>query len=158
MRIVRADCHIMAPIERVWRHLVAVEDYHRWNPFIVAVRSEGASTAAGSLMHFSVRWHDGKESASKERIQEASAPPTPAPYQAEALWVYDFASALSSLGLVRARRIQRLVVTANNGTHYHTEERFSGALASLVPYRKVQRGFEDQAAALKQIAESNTMS
>ena len=156
-RIVRASCEIKAPIERVWRILVDVESYHRWNPFIVAVRCAGSSTVPPTRMHFEVCWRDGGRARSQEQVRQVSPPRQADDSSQRALWVYDYVSPLGRLGLLHARRRQELVSKQVNSTVYRTEERFSGILSAFVPYAKVQHGFEDQAAALKQIAESEAM-
>jgi uncharacterized protein YndB with AHSA1/START domain len=145
----RAEIEIAAPIDEVWRHMLDTDAYGQWNPFIVQVdRLAGHSPQLGDDLRLHVRWRDGGDVTTVERIT-ALEPPR----QGHALLEYDFRGPLAALRLVRGRRQQELTALSDDRTRYVTSERLHGLLAFAAPIGKVQDGFERHANALKERAE-----
>lgn len=145
---------IQAPIEHVWHIMVDVEKYSEWNPFVINIQANGEADKIGTHMHFRVQWHDGGRATSDEVVKEALPPYTDAQGIKRAYWCYVFKSPLDKLGMVHAIRHQWLEEHGDGRTTYKTQEVFTGWAKAFLPFKKVQDGFERQAAALKRRAET----
>jgi uncharacterized protein YndB with AHSA1/START domain len=146
MLAAEADIEIAAPIDKVWRVMLATERYGEWNPFIVRV--EGAATMGGRL-RLHVRWHSGGGARSDEIVTQLDPPA-----DGRATLAYRFTGLLASIGAVGATRVQSLR-SDGTGTRYQTREEFRGWLSWALPLAKVQAGFDAHAKALKARAESD---
>lgn len=134
-----AQRHIQAPPAVVWALLTDLDGYAGWNAFTprVSGRLEPGQrlvlwARVGPLLMPQL-----------ERVEQVED-------QRELSWGTTW-----PLGLLRGRRIQRLVPTAD-GCTYETEETFTGLLTpvlALVAGSLVRRGFEDTAAGLARAAE-----
>jgi hypothetical protein len=150
-----ADASIDAPADVVWKVMLDLGHYPLWNPFIVRIDApgNGRQPEVGDDITLHVRFRGGRAVASRERITRIE-PPATGDGLAQALLEYEFAGRLHRAGLIRGRRVQRLEQRPGGSTRYHTEERFHGALAFVLPVRAVQDGFRRHARALKERAES----
>lgn len=144
---------IEAPAQVVWAAMVDFERYGEWNPFIVHVETDRLSSPApeiGDPLVLHVEWVGGEGSQrSGERIT-AFSPPTET--QGGEL-SYRFTGPMHALGLVRAKRVQRVQVLEDGGCRYSSVEVFRGLLTSALPLAQVQAGFEAHAEALKEWVE-----
>ena len=144
MTFVEVDTVIDAPVEVVWKVMLDLDNYPRWNPFIVRVdRPNGRPAQVGDPIVLHVRFKNGQTNTSRERISRIEAP---------AVLEYGYIGWLHRIGLLHGSRIQRLE-PAGTGTLYHTEELLRGPLRSVV-FKGVRDGFRRHAAALKEYAES----
>jgi uncharacterized protein YndB with AHSA1/START domain len=143
--LAEADVVIDAPADVIWRVMLDLDGYPRWNPFIVRVdRPGGRPARVGDAITLHVRFGNGQRVASRERITRIEPP---------AVLEYRFDGWMHRVGLIRGRRLQRLERVDDGATRYHTEERFRGALSSVV-VRGVQDGFRRHAEALKRYVEA----
>ncbi len=151
----RADARIEidAPIDDVWAVLVDLRRYGEWNPFVPQVVDAPASVQVGTPLLFVVRWADGDEYRSKERVVQIDAPAPDGSGTRTATFAVRFAGWMHAPGLIRATRFQTLTELSGGRTEYRTVEELRGLLARYTPLAKVQRGFEDCAQALKAAAE-----
>lgn len=140
-----AEIEIAAPIEKVWRVMLATERYGEWNPFVVRVDGEAK---LGGRLRLHVRWHSGGGARSDELVTRLEPP-----RDGRATLAYRFTGLLASLGAVAATRVQSLQ-SEGKSTRYHTREEFRGWLSWALPLAKVQAGFDAHARALKARAES----
>jgi len=141
-----AAIEIAAPIERVWRVMLATDRYGEWNPFVVRVEGE---PRLGGRLTLHVRWHSGGGARSGEIVTQLDPPA-----DGRATLAYRFTGLLATLGAVAATRVQSLYADGPR-TRYHTREEFRGWLAWALPLAKVQAGFDAHARALKARAESD---
>ena len=151
MRRALASIDIAAPIEVVWQVMTDLDQYGAWNPFVVRVESIGA-LAVGARFRVHVRWADGGKTDAGEIVTRLDAP-AGAPGHRQARFAYRFEDALAKLHFVVAER-EQVIEEVGGMTRYSTSEAFGGLLQLGVPLRRVQDGFERQAAALKARAES----
>ncbi|HJQ06691.1 MAG TPA: SRPBCC domain-containing protein [Nocardioides sp.] len=148
-----ARIEIDAPLALVWDVMTATEDYPAWNPFVI--RAETAQPpAVGNPIRLRVRWANGGETTSPERITALEPPVVAADGSAYALMSYVYEGLPSRLGLVRGVRHQRLSQAPGGPTVYDTVEEFRGPLVRLAGPGRVADGFRRHAEALKATAES----
>src|SRR5262249_29687967 len=101
-----AEIAIEAPIELVWRVMLDLGAYARWNPFIVRIDPPGAGPArVGDDLVLHVRWRSGLAVRTRERITRLE-PPRAAGARRDATLEYEFRGPVAALGLVRGRRLQ----------------------------------------------------
>ena len=151
-RHAQAETLIDAPIERVWDVIMDLKNYPDWNPFTVEIENpEGPKVGAAIRLH--VRWSSGKGVISPERIGLIE-PPSGAPGARRACYGYNFGTILSTLNLVRSKRLQILEERPGNKTFYKTTIELSGLFAGATPIEQIQDGFDRQTVALKQRCES----
>jgi hypothetical protein len=148
MPTAESSIEIAAPVDLVWQVMIDVDRYREWNPFIVSIDSDGKITV-GSSMTLHVRWEGGGGASSGERVTRMDAP-----IGGKGAFEYSFTGWMHTLAMVRATRVQTVEELAPRSTRYHTRESFGGWLAGAIPLKKVQRGFELHAQALKTRAES----
>ena len=152
-KYLQAETLIDAPIERVWDVIMDLKSYPDWNPFTVEVENpDGPTVGAGIRLH--VRWSDGKGVVSPERIAVIE-PPSGKPGSRRAVYGYNFGTILSTLNLVRSKRLQILEERPGGKTFYKTTIEMTGLLSGATPVAKVQDGFDRQTAALKKRCEGN---
>lgn len=148
-----AEIDIDAPLETVWAVMLDVERYAEWNPFVHTVECASAPYV-GQPIRLHVRWANGKEVVSPERIT-AIEPPSPGQDGVRtAALAYVYEGLPARLGLVRGIRWQRVTQHAGGPTHYATVEEFSGPLVRFAGPGRVAEGFARHAAGLKARAES----
>ena len=153
MKTAHAETVISAPIAKVWQVLLDLERYPEWNPFTVRVDCPGGPrVGAGIRLH--VRWGDGGGVISPEKIVLIEPPARGANGRLRGVFGYNFGTILSTLNLVRSRRLQIVEEQADGSTRYSTDIQLTGLLAGLTPLAKVQDGFDRQTAALKKRCES----
>lgn len=146
MTFVEADIVIDAPADAVWRAMLDLDNYPQWNPFIVRVdRPRGRPARVGDMLTLHVRFKNGRTAVSRERISRL---------EPASVLEYGYTGWLHNTGLIRGRRLQRLVPAPNGGTLYHTEELLRGPLTFLID-RAVADGFRRHASALKRYVESS---
>ena len=142
--------------EVVWKYMTDWDSYPQWNPFITKVTMLPSESTAQEMM-FSVKWRDGNQIESREKMVRLEPPKNKT-----ALLSYKFDSIMARLGLLRAIRIQRIEEKISpdgkTQTEYYTKEEFWGIMARFVPFQRVQEGFADHAAALKRVAEQHESS
>jgi uncharacterized protein YndB with AHSA1/START domain len=144
MSLVEVDTVIDAPVEAVWAAMLDLDNYPRWNPFIVRVdRPNGRPARVGDTVTLHVRFKNGQANTSRERISRIESP---------TLLEYGYVGWLHRVGLLHGTRIQRLEPADGGGTRYHTEELLRGPLKSVV-FKGVRDGFRRHAAALKEYVE-----
>lgn len=150
MKVIATKREINAPIEKVWGVMTQIEKYPEWNPFIVKIDSNKSVPTIATKMLFYIEWFDGSKTTSGERVTVFNPPDF---YHGKsAKWEYIFDSFLSTIGMVKAHRYQHL--TFKDGlTTYETAETFRGWGTAFLPVKKIERGFEDQADALKEYCE-----
>jgi hypothetical protein len=142
-----ANAEIEAPIEKVWQVMLDVQRYGEWNPFIVKVDADGPVRVGGRFV-LHVRWPGGGGARYAEQVTRLDGPSA-----GRASWSYVSTRLVSTIGAVRATRVQSLE-SVGAKTRYSTREDFSGWLTFALPIKKVQAGFDAHAAALKKRAES----
>lgn len=155
MQTAAAEVLIQAPIQRVWAVMLDLEAYPQWNPFTPRVECQGPPRV-GAPIRLHVRWADGQQVVSPERIVRLEPPAPDAQGQLRAVYGYNFGTLLATLHLVRSERLQILEALDPATTRYRTTIRLTGALSSRVPISKIQDGFDRQAAALKAYCEQLT--
>ena len=148
------ECTIDAPIKTVWEVLTRVDDYSSWNKFVVNINSTASTPTVGTLMDFEVRFPDNKSSTGSKELVTVFEVPVEKDGKIVAKWEYDYASIPSKIGMIKATRVQHLSQDAGQPTRYFSQESFSGWGVRFVPIKKVQAGFDVQAAGLKQAAEN----
>ena len=154
-RRAQAEQTIHAGIDAVWRALIGVHAYGEWNPFVVAVAAPAGAPDVGTDMRFDVRWTDGARARSRERVTVFRPPARGEDGVWEAEWTYRYASALSTIGMIRVTRTQRLLqLDGDEITRYIGDGVFRGWGVAFVPLAKVQAGFEAQGAALRRRCET----
>ena len=149
-----ATVAIDAPLETVWAVMMDLDAYGEWNPFLFRADCP-TPPKPGDPITLHVRWPNGRTTRSPERIHLVE-PPTDDDGTRRATLVYDYEGLPSKLGLVRARRYQRLSQVPGGPTVYDTVEEFSGPLVGLAGPGRVADGFRRHAEALKVRAESLT--
>ena len=148
MSVAETRIEIEAPLALVWETMLDVGKYLEWNPFIVRIDCDAARPQVGSDLTLHVRFQDGQQVATHERVSKLEEPHADKHPQ-KALLEYEFLGPLHTLYLVRGKRQQDLEALSGTRTRYHTYERLHGLLAFAAPIAKVQDGFERHAAALK---------
>ncbi|HWU21046.1 MAG TPA: SRPBCC family protein, partial [Nocardioides sp.] len=112
-----AQVEIDAPLAVVWEVMTDTERYAEWNPFVI--RAETAQPpAVGNPIRLRVRWTNGRETTSPERITALEPPALQADGSAYALMSYVYEGLPSRLGLVRGVRHQRLSQAPQGPTVY----------------------------------------
>lgn len=153
-----ASVDIDAPIELVFARMLRLDEYARWNPFIVRAtpldpQSDGLARE-GLEMRLTVRWPGGGGAVSRERVRTVRLDGADGPAPRTALLEYEYLGPIAALHLVRGVRAQRLAARSPTSTRYETEEVFHGLLAAFLPLAAVQAGFEAHARALKATCEA----
>jgi hypothetical protein len=148
-----ASVSIDAPLKVVWDVMLDTERYAEWNPFVERVECP-APPQVGDPIVLHVRWANGKQVVSPERITALEPPSTDSSGITTAMLAYNYEGWPSKAGLVRGRRIQRLTQRPGEPTAYDTVEEFSGAMVRFAGPARVADGFRRHAAALKERAES----
>jgi len=142
---VSAQVDIKASIDEVWRLMVDLESYGRWNDFVI--RIDGPKPVReGSHLRLHARMLPGIVVHPRVKVT-ALAPPS----DGEAALVYEVVG-LMAAG-VEATRTQTVVATGEHRCRYTTREVFEGPLAALIPLERVQRGTRIHADGLKRAAE-----
>ena len=67
-----AEIKIDAPIEKVWAIMLDTATYAEWNPFIVLAETSDPPGVGNSIV-LHVRWNNGKQTTSPERITAGSS-------------------------------------------------------------------------------------
>ena len=139
-----APITIDAPLGKVWRVLIDVENYPRWNPFTPRVETTfEVDTPAILYVTMNER---------QQRVQH------------EVITVFEpqrafaWASIMGAPFVLKANRWQIVGMLDDQHTQYQTYETFDGLLVPLVMalYRRdVQRGFDAVGAALKHFVENS---
>lgn len=141
-RTVEAEIEIEAPLELVWDVLVDFPRYPEWNPFTIGVETD---LTPGNAVGLTVALF-GKPRKFTERFAVYEPPKR-----------IGWGMHLLGGRILRGVRYQELEVRAPGRTLYRTHERFDGPLAWLVILltgAEVRRGFQSNAKALKERAES----
>ena len=146
-----ATVAIDAPLETVWAVMLDIDAYGEWNPFLYRVEC-ATPPKPGDPIVLHVRWPNGKNTRSPERISLVEAPHRDGD-TTRATLAYVYEGLPSKLGLVKATRFQRLSQVAGGPTVYDTVEEFSGPLVALAGPGRVAEGFRRHADALKTRAE-----
>ena len=154
--IAEANEYIAAPIDRVWRTLLRLDEYALWNPFTPEVRNArvGEPARVDDVFTFVVHWQDGSTFVSPERVLIIEPPRRDDNGVLRARFVYRFAHWMHGARLMRATRSTWLEQRDGEPTHYRTSEQMRGVLARFAPIDKVRVGFAAQARALKQCCEA----
>jgi uncharacterized protein YndB with AHSA1/START domain len=148
---------IDAPAEIVWSVMVDLDRYGEWNPFILRITTRGGPEArVGDRILLRVRFGNGREYDSPERIVALEPPSVGADGVVRARLEYEYYNWLHRLYLVRGRRTQTLAQAPDGSTVYHTYERIHGLIAFVIPSAAITSGFNRHAQALKQRAEALT--
>ena len=150
-----ARATIDAPAELVWSVMVDLARYPEWNPFILRVKRRGGPRpAVGDDILLRVRFGNGREYDSPERIV-AMEPPTVGPDGVvRARLEYEYSNWLHRYALIRGRRTQTLSQGPDESTVYETYERIHGLLGFAISKRAITGGFRRHAEALRARAES----
>lgn len=130
---------INAPLEKVWRALLGVENYPRWNPFTPRIETTFVVGAPAILY---VTMNDKQQRVQHEVITTF-----------EPQHAFAWASIMGAPFILKANRWQILEEIDALHTQYQTYETFDGLLVPLVMalYRRdIQRGFDAVGPALKQ--------
>lgn len=141
MPVIRAESEIEAPAHAVWRVLVDLDGYGRWNPFTPAARS---TLEVGAPIDMKVALWSGLRD--QRELIRAVEP------DRRLCWGARIAG-----GLVHGERCQTLEPLGPDRTRYVTEDRISGPLMPLVMVlygRSMRKGFEGVARGLKAYCES----
>lgn len=152
MKTARAEVLINAPVDRVWDVIMDLDHYPEWNPFTPKVECPGGPRV-GAPIRLHVRWGDGKQMVSPEKIVRIDRPETGADGRKRGIYGYNFGTVLATLNLVRSERLQIVEEQPNGRTLYRTTIQLTGLLSGLTPIAKVQDGFDRQAAALRERCE-----
>ncbi len=145
---------IEAPIETIWQVMTDVRAYAQWNPFVTAIDCPDPEARVGTDLTLHVRFANGKQVETVERIIRLDAPAADAQGIRRACLEYRFLGPLHTFNLVRGSRPQTLEELASGQVRYISHEDLSGWLSWAAPIKLVQDGFERHAAALKQRSES----
>lgn len=152
MKSAAAKVLINAPVDKVWSVIMDLDSYPEWNPFTPKVECPGGPRV-GAPIKLHVRWADGKQMVSPEKIVRIDAPQKGANGLARGVYGYNFGTILSTLNLVRSERLQIVEEQPEGTTCYRTTIQLTGLLSSRMPMDKIQDGFDRQAAALKAYCE-----
>lgn len=152
MKTAQAEVLINAPVDKVWSVMMNLDGYPEWNPFTPKVECPGGPKV-GAPIRLHVRWNDGKQMVSPEKIVRIDAPEKGANGLYRGVYGYNFGTILSTLNLVRSERLQIVEEQPDGKTIYRTTIQLTGLLSGLTPLAKVQDGFDRQAAALKAYCE-----
>lgn len=141
MKQISSKIIINAPKAFVWKILLDFEKYEEWNPF---TRKVDCDLVVGNEVGLHVDMNgNGKTMLSKQSL----------------LWLKEFESiawGVKSGFPIKNERAQILTVIDENTTEYHTYDKFYGFLVPLVVLffgKKIQKGFDGIAQALKERAE-----
>ena len=145
---------IHAPIQAVWDQLLDIQTYSSWNPFIIQATGSGPAHQPGTLLTFTVKWHNGKTSGSVEEVQQALSPSKDADGVLRAQWVYRYKTWVSAIGMIQSVRTQTLQQSPGQPTHYHSALELKGWGSQFAPLEKIERGLATQGKALKQTLEA----
>jgi len=150
-----ASATIDAPADVIWLVMVDLASYPEWNPFILRVKRRGGPQAAvGDDILLRVRFGNGREFDSPERIVAMRPPAKGADGVVRARLEYEYYNWLHRCGLIRGRRTQTLTQAPGESTVYETHERIHGLLGFVISRRAITGGFRRHAAALKTRAEA----
>jgi hypothetical protein len=150
-----ARASIDAPAAVVWSVMTDLPAYGEWNPFILRVKRRGGPTAAvGDDILLRVRFGNGREFDSPERIVTMQAPAAGPDGVVRATLEYEYYNWLHRFGLIRGRRTQTLTQAPGQSTVYETWERIHGLLGFAISQRAITGGFRRHATALKARAEA----
>jgi uncharacterized protein YndB with AHSA1/START domain len=152
MKTAAAEVLINAPVAKVWSVMMNLDSYPEWNPFTPKVECPGGPKV-GAPIKLHVRWADGKQIVSPEKIVRIDAPQQQADGRLRGVYGYNFGTILSTLNLVRSERLQIVEEQSDGTTRYRTTIQLTGLLSSRMPMDKIQDGFDRQAAALKAYCE-----
>jgi len=147
-----ASVAIDAPLETVWAVMMDVDAYAEWNPFVFRAECR-TPPSPGDPIILHVRWRNGRETRSPERISTVAAPHRDGD-GTRATLAYVYEGLPARIGLVRGTRHQLLHQAPGGPTVYDTYEEFSGPLVALAGPARVADGFRRHAEALKVRAES----
>jgi hypothetical protein len=151
----QASATIDAPADVIWSIMTDLPAYGEWNPFILRIRRRGGPVAAvGDDILLRVRFGNGREYDSPERIVTIQAPVTGADGVVRATLEYEYYNWLHRCGLIRGRRTQTLTQAPGHSTVYETWERIHGLLGFAISQRAITGGFRRHAHALKERAEA----
>jgi hypothetical protein len=151
----QASATIEAPAGLIWTIMIDLAAYGEWNPFILRIRCpNGEPARAGDPILLRVRFGNGREFNSPERIVAIEPPVAGPDGVVRARLEYEYYNWAHKLGLVRGRRVQMLTQAPGGPTEYATHERIHGALAFAISARAIEGGFRRHARALKQRAEA----
>ena len=143
MTIIRADNVIInAPLEKVWRTLIDVENYPRWNPFTTRVETTFV-VGEPAILYVTLN--------AQQRVQHEVITTF------EPSHTFAWASIMGAPFILKANRWQIVEALDGQHTQYETYETFDGLLVPLIMtlYRKdIQRGFETVGLALKKYVEA----
>ncbi len=150
-----ASATIDAPAELIWSVMTDLPAYGDWNPFILRIKRRGGPVAAvGDDILLRVRFGNGREFNSPERIVAMQPPATGDDGIRRAKLEYEYYNWLHRYGLIRGRRSQTLTQAPGQSTVYHTWERIHGLLGFAISRRAITGGFRRHARALKERAEA----
>ncbi len=140
MQEINSKIIINAPKKVVWDILLDFEKYEEWNPF---TRKVACDLVLGNEVALQVDMNgNGKTMLSKQKL----------------LWIKENESIAWGTGFpIRNERAQILTAINENKTEYLTYDKFYGVLVPLVILffgKKIQKGFDEIALALKERAES----
>jgi hypothetical protein len=153
----QASAAIAADAGVVWSVMVDLDRYPEWNPFILRVKRRGGPVAAaGDDILLRVRFGNGREYDSPERIVAIEPPTTGDDGVVRARLEYEYYNWLHRYGLIRGRRTQTLRQPPGQSTVYETYERIHGILGFVISSRAITGGFRRHAKALKARAEALT--
>jgi hypothetical protein len=153
--LAEASARIDAPAPTVWGIMVDLQSYGQWNPFILSVKGPaGRAARIGDPILLRVRFGNGGEYDSPERIVNVDPPVKGVDGVIRARLEYEYYNWLHKLGLIRGRRTQTLTQAPGESTVYETWERIHGLAGFLIPNRAIEGGFRRHANALKARAES----
>lgn len=147
---------IDAPIETIWQVMTDVRAYAQWNPFVVAIDCPDPEPRIGTDLTLHVRFGNGKQVRTIERITCLDSPMTDPQGTRRARLEYRFLGLLHAFNMVRGSRHQTLEELAPGQVRYVSHEDLTGWLSWAAPIKLVQDGFERHAAALKQRSEALT--
>lgn len=142
MKEITSKIIINAPKQLVWEILLDFEKYEEWNPF---TRKVDCDLIVGNEVGLHVDMNgDGKTALQKETL----------------LWLKEGESIAWGIAAnfpVKTERAQILTAIDENTTEYHTYDKFWGFLVPVVIFffgKKIQKGFDGIALALKERAEA----
>jgi hypothetical protein len=151
----QASATIDAPAGVVWSVMMDLARYPEWNPFIVRVRRRGGPSAAvGDDILLRVKFGNGREYDSPERIVTIEPPAVGDDGIVRARLEYEYFNWLHRFRLIRGRRTQTLTQAPGQSTVYSTWERIHGLAGFLISQRAITGGFRRHARALAARAES----
>jgi hypothetical protein len=146
---------IDAPADLVWSVMVDLARYPEWNPFILRVKRRGGpQPSVGDDILLRVKFGNGREYDSPERIVAIEPPVTGTDGVVRARLEYEYFNWLHRFHLIRGRRTQTLAQAPGESTVYETWERIHGLVGFVISQRAITGGFRRHARALKARAES----